>query len=97
MRAGYAADMPTAKIAAIVGRPHCGLVSRASKLGLRHPSHSPDWSTAEIERAISLSEAGHRYAAIRDLLVAEGYSAGSHRTRTDTPTTRPASGSPTPP
>ena len=73
LRAGYAADVPTAKIAAIIGRSHCGLVSRASKLGLRHPSHSPDWSIAEIERAIALSEAGHRYGAIKDLLVAEGY------------------------
>ena len=73
LRTGYATEMPTAKIAAIIGRPHFGLVSRASKLGLRHPSHSPDWSTAEIARAIALSEAGHRYAAIRDLLVAEGY------------------------
>ena len=63
LRAGYAADMPTAKIASIIGRPHCGLVSRASKFGLRHPSYSPDWSTAKIERAIALSEAGHRYCS----------------------------------
>ena len=73
LRAGYAGDVPTAKIASIIGRPHCGLVSRASKLGLRHPSHSPDWSIAEIERAIALSEAGHRYADIRRQLAEAGF------------------------
>ena len=73
LRSGFATGVPTAKIASIIGRPHSGLVSRASKLGLRHPSHSPDWSDAEIERAIALSEGGHRYGTIRGLLAGEGF------------------------
>lgn len=73
LRAGYAAAMPTAQIATIIGRPHSGLVSRASKLGLNHPHHSPDWSAGEIERALVLAEAGHSYALIGRMLGEEGH------------------------
>jgi len=73
LRAGYASAIPTAQIATIIGRPHSGTVSRASKLGLRHPTDSPDWTAVEIERAIALSEAGHNYTTIGKMLAAEGY------------------------
>ncbi|WP_288806380.1 hypothetical protein [uncultured Novosphingobium sp.] len=73
LRAGFAKGMPTGQIATIVGRPHSGLVCRASKLGLRHPCHAPDWSAAEIERALALVEAGHCYAEVGRMLAAEGH------------------------
>ncbi|WP_292637200.1 hypothetical protein [Novosphingobium sp.] len=73
LRAGFVAGISTAQIATIVGRTHSGLVSRASKLGLRHPNFSPGWSNAEIERVLALAEAGHRYAAIGQMLCAEGF------------------------
>lgn len=73
LRFGFDAALPTVQIAAIIGRPHSGLVSRASKLGLRHPNHSPEWSMTEIERALALSEAGHTYTQIGKMLADEGF------------------------
>lgn len=73
LRFGYETGIETVQIAAIIGRPHSGLMSRASKLGLRHPSWSEDWSADEIARALTLSDAGHRYARIRSMLASEGF------------------------
>lgn len=75
LRAGFASGIAIAQVAVIIGRPYSGVVSRASKLGLRHPNFSPDWSDAEIERALALAEAGHRYAEIGQMLAAEGFAA----------------------
>jgi len=75
LRAGFASGIAVAQVAVIIGRPYSGVVSRASKLRLRHPNFSRDWSNEEIERALALAEAGHRYAEIGQILAAEGFAA----------------------
>ena len=70
---GYAEALPIARIAAIIGRPVSGTVSRASKIGLRHPAKPLDWSDAELARALELAEDGQPYNAIIETLVAEGH------------------------
>ena len=73
LRAGYAAGISVAQIAALVGRPLLGARSRASALGLRHPAQPAGWSDAEVDRALELCEEGHQYRAIIEMLVAEGF------------------------
>ncbi|MGW8192112.1 hypothetical protein [Sphingomonas hankookensis] len=73
LRAGYAIGVPGAMIAAIIGRPLFGLRTRASTLNLRHPNHPTGWSDAEIDRAATLIEEGHRYVSIRAMMADEGF------------------------
>lgn len=73
LRAGYAAAVPIAQIAILIGRPLSGTASRANSLGLRHPAKPPDWTEAEAMLTLSLAEEGHRYGHIASLLVEAGY------------------------
>lgn len=71
--AGYAAAVPVGQIATLIGRPLLGVRSRATILGVRHPHQPPGWTDPETNRALALAEAGHRYLAIIEMLVAEGF------------------------
>lgn len=71
--AGYAAAIPCRQLAALLGRPVSGLMTRASTLRLRHPSLPPDWSDEEARRAMELAETGLLYSKIRRQLVQEGF------------------------
>ena len=73
LRQGYANAVDVARIAAIVGRPVSGTASRASKLGLRHPNHPPDWSQAELCRALELLDTGVPYLEAIEQLASEGF------------------------
>lgn len=73
LRAGYEQGIPCTQLAALIGRPLAGMFGRAGALGLRHPRKPDDWSDAEMLRALELAEEGHRYLAIIEMLVAEGY------------------------
>ena len=73
LREGYARDLAVTQLAALIGRPPDGLTTRASKLGLRHPSQPADWSSLELARMLELAESGMRYLAIIEQLVIEGY------------------------
>lgn len=73
LEAGYRKAMPVARIAGMIGRPLAGTVSRASKLGLHHPSKPADWSDEELARALELAEAGRLYADIIEQLASEGF------------------------
>ena len=73
LRAGYARGVPLVQLAALIGRPLSGLSSRASLLGLKHPSHPCDWSNEEATRALELAATGMRYVAIIEQLSAEGH------------------------
>lgn len=72
IRAGYRDGTPIATIAAITGRPGSGITSRAHDLGLRHANHAPDWTDAQIARALALAETGMIYRRIGAQLGAEG-------------------------
>lgn len=73
LRAGYEQGIPCTQLAALIGRPMAGMFGRAGALGLRHPRKPDDWSDAEMQRALALAEEGHRYLAIIELLVEEGF------------------------
>lgn len=73
LAAGYAAAKAVGQIASLIGRPFSGVISRAKILGLRHPGKPDDWSDEEMQRALELAEEGHRYLAIIEMLVAEGF------------------------
>lgn len=73
LREGYRRAVPVGQLATLIGRPLLGARSRASLLGLRHPAQPPGWSDAEATRALELAGEGHRYLAIIESLVAEGY------------------------
>lgn len=73
LRAGYAAGVPVGQIATLIGRTLIAARCRASFLGLRHPSQPPNWSDEECNRALELAAEGHRYLAIIEMLVDEGY------------------------
>jgi hypothetical protein len=69
----YRLGIPVLQLAGLIGRPSTGISSRATALGLRHPNQPPSWTAAETARALELAEAGHRYKAILDILVEEGF------------------------
>lgn len=71
--AGYTAGTAVGQVAALIGRPFGGVIGRAKFLGLRHPAKPADWSDEEMQRALELAEEGHRYLAIIEMLVAEGF------------------------
>ena len=73
LRAGYERAIPIAQIAVLIGRPLTGTATRANTLGLRHPNKPADWTEAEAARALSLASEGHRYLAIIEMLVTEGF------------------------
>lgn len=73
LRAGFDRAIPVAQIAALVGRPLSGTITRASNLGLRHPNNPPGWTEAEAARALTLAAEGHRYLAIIETMAAEGF------------------------
>lgn len=73
IRAGYAASVPVRQIGALIGRSMLSVCCRASLLGVRHPHQPPNWTDVEMARALELAEEGHRYLAIIEMLVAEGY------------------------
>lgn len=77
LRFGYETGIPIAEIAVLIGRPHYGVSTRASLLGLRHKHMPPDWSAAEIERIIALQEAGRSYTEIGQMLGQEGHTTRS--------------------
>jgi hypothetical protein len=69
----YRLAVPVFQISALIGRPSSGISTRASALGLRHPSQPPNWTSEETARALELAEAGHRYRAILNMLAGEGF------------------------
>ena len=73
LRAGFAAAIPVAQIATLIGRPLFGTITRASTMGLRHPNNPPGWTEAEAARALTLAAEGHRYLDIIETMVAEGF------------------------
>lgn len=73
LRAGYAAGVPVAQIATLVGRPLGGISSRAAALAIVHANQPAGWTEAEAARALELAEAGHRYREILNLMAAEGF------------------------
>lgn len=73
LRAGFERAIAVAQIAALIGRPVSGTITRASNLGLRHPNNPPEWTEAEAARALTLASEGHRYAEIIERMVAEGF------------------------
>lgn len=73
IRAGYGLGTPVAQIGALIGRPFSGVVGRAKILGLRHSRKPNDWSDDEAARALVLAHEGHRYLAIVEMLVDEGF------------------------
>ena len=73
LREGYARALPLGELAALIGRPLSGLGSRAGFLGLRHPDKPIDWTDVEMARAVELATEGHRYLAIIEMMVAEGF------------------------
>lgn len=75
--AGYAAAVPIAQLAALIGRPLGGISSRAGTLGIVHANHPADWSAEEAARALALAEEGHRYRDILGIMSAEGFPARS--------------------
>jgi hypothetical protein len=79
IRAGYGRGVPVGQIATLIGRPLLGVRSRASDLGLRHKCSPAGWSEEEITRALELAQAGHRYQAIVEQLVADGFPRRSTR------------------
>jgi len=80
IRAGYDWGVPVTRLAVIVGRPVSGIVSLASKLGIKHRNSPPDWTSAEQGRALALAETSIRYAAVADQLEAEGFPRREGRT-----------------
>ena len=62
LRAGFAAAIPVAQIATLIGRPLSGTITRASNMGLRHPNNPPGWTEAEAARAEAYTAA----QALRD-------------------------------
>lgn len=79
IREGYARGVPVQQIAVLIGRPMSGVTSRAYAIGVSHARHPPDWSQAESARALDLAEQGHRYLAIIEMLVEEGFPRRSKR------------------
>ena len=73
LRAGFERAIPVTQIAALVGRPLSGTITRASNLGLRHPNNPPGWTEAEAARALTLASEGHRYLDIIEMMVTEGF------------------------
>ena len=73
LRAGFERAIAVAQIAALIGRPLSGTITRASTLGLRHPNNPPGWTEAEAARALTLAAEGHRYLDIIERMVAEGF------------------------
>jgi hypothetical protein len=73
VRAGYAQGVPVNQLAVLLGRPLSGIVTIASKLGLRHRNAPPDWTEAEQLRALALAATGLQYPVIAATLAAEGF------------------------
>lgn len=74
IRTGYAIGVPVGQIAAMIGRPLAGVVSRASSaLGLRHVNQPADWTAEEMSRALDLANEGHRYLKIIEMMVEAGF------------------------
>ncbi|MDD2878326.1 MAG: hypothetical protein PHT60_14060 [Acidiphilium sp.] len=73
LREVYATDATIAEIAARLGRPGSGVISRASHLGLRRPEGPKPWHPDEQALALKLAEEGHRYPSIRRKLAAKGF------------------------
>lgn len=79
LRAGYERGVPVGQLAVLIGRPLLGARSRATILGLRHPSQPPGWSDEEIDRALALAETGLPYRDIVRKMRTEGYPERSTR------------------
>ncbi|MET3665948.1 hypothetical protein [Caulobacter sp. 1776] len=73
VRAGYAAGVPVAQVAQLIGRTLRAVNTYASREGIRHANHPAGWSAEEVSRALDLAHEGHRYLAIIETLVAEGF------------------------
>lgn len=73
LREAYATGAMIAEIAARLGRPGSGVISRASHLGLRRPDGPRPWHPEEQALALKLAEEGHRYPVIRRKLAAMGF------------------------
>lgn len=58
LSAGYRDGMPVMQLAALIGRPLSGAMTRASGLGLRHKCWNPKWSDDERLLAATLAEQG---------------------------------------
>lgn len=58
LRAVFTTDATIAEIAARLGRPGSGAVSRASRLGLRRSEGLKFWQPEEQALALKLAEAG---------------------------------------
>lgn len=73
LREVYATDATIAEIAARLGRPGSGVLTRASDLRLRRPQGPKPWHPDEQALALKLAEQGHRYPVIRRKLAAKGF------------------------
>ncbi len=80
IRAGYAQGVPVAQLAVLIGRPASGIATVASRLQIRHANGPRGWSGDEQQRALALGETGIPYAAIADVLEAEGFPRREGRT-----------------
>lgn len=74
IKAGYAAGVPVAQIAALIGRPLSGLLNHAfDHLKIRHINAPAAWSQAEVARAVELAGDGMTNRQIAAQLAAEGF------------------------
>jgi len=73
LRSGYAAGVPVNQIAQLIGRTFASVNTAAYKLAIRHASHPDGWSADEATRALALANDGHRYLAIIEIMVDEGF------------------------
>lgn len=74
LRAGYEAGVPVLQLAALIGRPVSGVLSRASDyLGIKHLNAPETWSQGEVARAVVLAGEGLTNKRIHAALKAEGF------------------------
>lgn len=73
VRAGYSAGVPVFQVAQLIGRTLSSVNSMACHLKIPHASAPDFWSLEETSRALSLASEGHRYLAIIEMLVEEGF------------------------
>jgi hypothetical protein len=73
VRAGYERGIRPAAIAELIGRSLGATMTKACDLGIRHPDTPPNWSEAEITRALQLANLGRPYGEVSEQLQREGF------------------------
>lgn len=64
LRAGYAQGAAIPELARMIGRPLAGMISRASKLGLKHLNSSPGWAQEDLAFILEKAIEGLQYPEI---------------------------------